>query len=319
MPDSAITRNYSKQLFFCTLVLLPLSYLADCALDAFFFGEETLTRQIFHPTAHEVAIRLLFSTFIIIIFLLALHYLRKSTQLERALRKRNEELNLNNQELEAFNYALSHDLRNSLTIIYTSMEMLRDHCQLGKHQQCHFLLSTICKYSEKMESQIESMLMLATASREPLQTEMLSLDRLAREIADELLHARGKKRPTFKIAENLQANGNRNLIRMALENLFSNALKFIPPEREGVIEFDRKQLAGETVFSIRDNGIGFDNKQAEHIFEAFTRLPEASSLPGTGIGLATVRRIIERHGGRVWAEGTPGQGATFYFTLAPPA
>jgi signal transduction histidine kinase len=318
MPDAAMTRNYSKQLLLCTLLLLPLSYLADCALDAFFFGEETLARQIFHPTAHALASRLLFGTFIVIIFILALHSLRKSTQLETFLRKRNEELNLNNQELEAFNYALSHDLRNSLTIIYTSMEMLRDHCQLGKHQECHYLLSSICKYSEKMENQIDSMLLLATASSQPLQTETVLLDRLAREIVDELLHSREKIRPTFEIADHLQANCNKNLIRMGLENLFSNAIKFIPQEGGGVIEFDQKQLAGETIFYIRDNGIGFDKQLAEQIFEPFTRLPEASSLPGTGIGLATVRRIIERHDGRVWAQGAPGQGATFFFTLAPP-
>jgi len=163
MPDSTITRNYSKQLFFCALLLLPLAYIADCALDAWIFGKESLASQFFHPTAHELAIRGLFSLFIVLIVMVAIHFLRKSTQLEKDLRQHNEKLQLANQELEAFNYASSHDLRNSLTIIYTSMEMLRDHFQAGKDPQCHFLLSSICQYSEKMEAQIECMLLLASS------------------------------------------------------------------------------------------------------------------------------------------------------------
>ncbi len=319
MPDSAITRNYNKQLFLCALLLLPLAYIADCALDALIFGEESLSQQIFHPTAHELAIRSLFSVFIVLITTLAIHFLWKSTQLERALRKHNEDLSATNQELEAFNYALSHDLRNSLTIVYTSMEMLRDHCQIGQNTQCHFLLSTICKYSEKMEAQIESMLILATSTKGALHTEDVLLDELAREIADELLQIQGKHRPSIKIGKDMLANCNKNLTRMALENILSNAIKFIPAEREGVIEIGQMQQDGQTVFFVRDNGVGFDNTQTEALFEAFTRLPEANSLPGTGIGLATVRRIIERHGGKIWAEGIPDKSATFFFTLSPPA
>lgn len=317
MPDSSITRNYSKQFFLCALLLLPLAYLADCALDAFVFGGAPLSRQIFHPTAHELALRGLFIAFLLLISALALYFLRKSTRLEMTLRQRNEELILSNQELEAFNYALAHDLRNSLTIIYTSMEMLRDHYQVGKNKECHFLLSTICRYSEKMETQIEGMLLLATSRSGKLQTKNVPLDQLAREITADMLPAQAEHRPILKFGEDLQARCNQNLIRMALENLFSNAFKFIPAERQGVIEFDQMQQDGQTVFFIRDNGIGFENRQAEILFEPFSRLPEAKALSGTGIGLATVRRIIERHGGKIWAEGVPGQGATFFFTLPP--
>lgn len=310
-------RNYSKQFFLWVLFLLPLAYLADCTLDAFIFEGPPLAGQIFHPTAKDLAMRGLFIAFLLLISIPALYFLRKSTRLERTLRRRNEELILNNQELEAFNYALAHDLRNSLTIIYTSMEMLRDHYQVGKNKECHFLLSTICNYSEKMEMQIEGMLQLATSSSGELQTENVRLDQLAREIAEELRPAQEEQRPVLKFGENLQARCNKNLVRMALENLLSNAFKFIPAERQGVIELDQMQQDGRTVFFLRDNGIGFENSQAEILFEAFFRLPEAKALPGTGIGLATVRRIIERHGGTIWAEGIPGQGATFYFTLAP--
>lgn len=315
MPPSAITRNYSKQLFFFALLLLPLAYVADCALDALIFGEETLTRQLFQPTLHEVAIRGLFSFFIALIVVLALYYLRRSTQLERSLRERNEKLNLTNQELEAFNYAVSHDLRNSLTIIYTSMEMLRDHCQLGKNPQCHFLLSTICKHSEKMETQLESMLTLASASRQSLPKGEVLLDELAVEIEADLAQAYRRKHPAFTIAKGLSATCNRNLMRLALENLLGNAIKFIPEGRTAQVEFGCLRENGETRFFVRDNGIGFEPTRAEQLFEAYTRLPEAGSLPGMGIGLATVRRIIERHGGKVWAESTPGEGSTFYFTL----
>jgi len=317
MPDSAIIRNYNKQLIFCALLMLPVAYLADCALDAVIFGEATLLQQIFHPSPHELAIRLLFSFFIVLISALAIHFLVKSTQLERALRKRNENLLLANQELESFNYALSHDLRNSLTIIYTSMEMLRDHFNISKSSQSHFLLSTISKYSEKMDAQIESMLTLASTTGRELHKEDIRLDELAGEIADALLDSQGSRRPDITIQDNLSLYGNKNLIRMTLENLLSNAIKFIPEGRDGEIEIGQMQLDGQTVYYVRDNGIGFKADQAEQIFEAFTRLPQTDMVPGTGIGLSTVRRIIKRHGGKVWAEGVPGQGATIYFTLPP--
>ncbi|HKL21251.1 MAG TPA: sensor histidine kinase [Tichowtungia sp.] len=315
MPSSTITRNYSKQLLFVALLLLPLAYIADCALDAMIFGEETFARQIFQPTLQEVAIRGLFSFFMALIVVLALYYLQKSTQLERILRGRNEELNLVTQELEAFNYAVSHDLRNSLTIVYTSMEMLRDHCQLGKNTQCHFLLTTICKHSEKMEVQLESMLLLASSSRESLPKQKVALDELAVEIEHELDQTYSRKHPEFQITKGLNASCNRNLMRMALEHLLGNAVKFIPEGRNGQIEFGQTSANEETIFFVRDNGSGFDPARTEQLFEAFTRLPEAGSIAGTGIGLATVRRIIERHGGRIWAESVPGQGSTFYFTL----
>ena len=315
MPDSAIIRNYSKQLFFCALLLLPVAYIADCALASLIFGEETLLQQIFHPSHQQLATRVLFSVFIVLLTTLAIHFLLKSTQLERSLRKRNESLLLSNQELETFNYALSHDLRNSLTIIYTSMEMLREHLHIGKSNQCHFLLSTISKYSDKMDAQIESMLTLASTAGRELQKETIRLDELAGEIADELLQAQADHRPNIILQENLSLYGNKNLIRMALENLLSNAIKFIPEDRAGEIEVGQRQIDGQTVYFVRDNGIGFETDQAEQIFEAFTRLPQVNLVPGTGIGLSTVRRIITRHGGKVWAEGTPDQGATFYFTV----
>ncbi len=318
MPDSAITRNYSKQLFFCALLLLPLAYIADCALDAWMFHEESLARQIFNPTVHELAIRGLFSLFIVLIAVLAIHFLWKSTQLERALRKRNEDLLLTNQELEAFNYTLSHDLRNSLTIIYTSMEMLRDHFQAGKDPQCRFLLSSICKYSEKMETQIECMLLLASSSGGDVSRENVFLDELADELLEELLQKTGRQ-PQITIEKNLQAYCNRNLARMALGNLLSNAVKFLSTERDGEISVGKIQQDNQTVFYIRDNGIGFENQQAEQLLETLTRLPDNPALPGSGIGLSTTRRIMERHGGRIWAESAPDQGATFYFTLTPAA
>lgn len=318
MPDSAITRTYSKQLFFFAIMLLPLAYVADCALDAWMFHEESLARQIFNPTAHELAIRGLFSLFIVLIAVLAIHFLWKSTQLERALRKRNEKLQLTNLELEAFNYALSHDLRNSLTIIYTSMEMLRDHYQAGRDPQCHFLLSSICKYSEKMETQIECMLLLASSSAGDVNRENVRLDELAGELLDELLQKTGQK-PQVTIEEDLQAHCNRNLVHMALTNLLSNAVKFLSTEREGEIVVGKMQQEGQTVFFIRDNGVGFKDKDNEQLFETLTSLPATAILPGAGIGLATTRRIIERHGGRIWAEGAPDQGATFYFTLSSPS
>jgi len=316
MPDSSITRNYSKQLLFCALLLLPLAYIAGSVLDSWFFHEGNLSDQIFSPGLHELAIRGVSSLFIVLIAVIAIHFIRKSTQLEKALRKRNEDLLLVNLELEAFNYSLSHDLRNSLTIIYTSMEMLRDHFQTGKDPQCHFLLSSICKYSEKMEAQLECMLLLSSSSGRGINRENVFLDELAQELIEEILPKTGQK-PLVTIEVNLSAYCNRNLVHMALSNLLSNAVKFLSPEREGKIVVGKLQQDEQTVFYVRDNGIGFEPDRTEQLFETLTQLSNTPSLPGGGIGMATTRRIIERHGGRIWAEGAPDQGATFYFTLPP--
>jgi light-regulated signal transduction histidine kinase (bacteriophytochrome) len=138
---------------------------------------------------------------------------------------------------------------------------------------------------------------------------------IARTIAARLAEANSGRRIEFTIAGGLAANGDARLLEIALDNLFANAAKFTGPRAEARIEFGRTECDGERPFYVRDNGVGFDMSFVGALFGAFQRLHKTTEFPGTGIGLATVQRIIHRHGGRVWAEAKPDRGATFYFTL----
>ena len=144
-----------------------------------------------------------------------------------------------------------------------------------------------------------------------------SLSALAQEVSEELKRAEPGRQVTFLIAEGVHVEGDANLLRVALDNLIGNAWKYTDTRAEGIIEFGTTEVGGKPAYFIRDNGIGFDMAAASKLFTPFQRLPGAEKSKGFGIGLATVERIIRRHRGRVWAEGEPGKGATFYFTVPP--
>ena len=162
---------------------------------------------------------------------------------------------------------------------------------------------------------IDDMLSLSRVGRAEMQREPVDLTALARAITGRLRETGPERLVEFVIQEGLTAVGDPQLLEIALSNLLDNAWKFTGKRPEGLIEFGRMQLEGQPVFFVRDNGAGFDPAYADKLFGAFQRLHKASEFPGTGIGLATVQRILHRHGGRVWAEAAVDQGATFYFTL----
>jgi light-regulated signal transduction histidine kinase (bacteriophytochrome) len=222
------------------------------------------------------------------------------------------ELQAANQELEAFSYSVSHDLRAPLQSVLGFTELLVERCDAQLDVRGKQYLQRLREGCYRMVQLIEDMLMLAHITRREMHQEAVDLSLLAKNIASTLALTQ-PRRVTFVIAEGLVTIGDEGLLRVALENLLGNAWKFTGKKRRARIEFGCAE--NPPVYFVRDNGAGFDMADADRLFSAFQRLHAVSDFPGTGIGLATVQRIISRHGGRVWAEAAVGQGATFYFTL----
>lgn len=218
-------------------------------------------------------------------------------------------------ELEAYNYTVSHDLRKPLTVIsgYCGIigELYAD--KLGTDGRDY--LQEIENGVNRMGALIDTLLNFSLLTNRELQRTTVNLSDMALEVADSLRAAEPARRVAFRIAAGITANCDRSLLQIVLENLLGNAWKYTSKQKEAVIEFGVRETAGETAYFVRDNGVGFDMKYAEKIFAPFQRLAGAGEYQGHGIGLATVGKIIKRHGGRVWAEGEPGKGAAFFFTL----
>jgi signal transduction histidine kinase len=166
-----------------------------------------------------------------------------------------------------------------------------------------------------MEGLIESLLTLSRVTNSEMNREEVDLSKLVGEIVDGMQLAEPERRVVFDIASNVTTHGDSPLLKIVLENLLGNAWKFTKMRDEARIEFGVAEAAGERVYFVRDNGAGFDMKNAANLFKPFQRLHNPANFPGTGVGLATVQRIIQRHGGRVWGEGAVDQGAVLYFTL----
>ncbi len=220
-----------------------------------------------------------------------------------------------NRELESFSYAVSHDLRAPLRRIESFARALTE-SQAGKLDANGIrFLDRIREASQQMLQLIDDVLHLSRLSRAELRDQELDLSAIVGMILDRFVEAEPERSVEVKIRPGVIAIGDAQLIRIALHNLLENAWKFTSKQPEARIEFGVTNIAGEPTFFVRDNGAGFDMSYVERLFGPFQRLHLTSEFPGTGIGLATVQRIIHRHGGRVWAEGTVGQGATFHFTI----
>jgi PAS domain S-box-containing protein len=237
---------------------------------------------------------------------------RSSQQVKTA----NDQLRAANQELEAFCYSVSHDLRAPLRgLDGFSQALVEDYGDkldaTGKD-----LLQRISDASRRMDRLIDDMLNLSRLTRSELHRRPVDLSEVAHEVADELRKRDPQRQVELRIADDLKADGDPDLLRVALENLLGNAWKYTSKQSQAVIEFDRRQTNGSPSFFIRDNGVGFDMQYVGKLFSPFQRLHGRNEFPGTGVGLATVQRIIHRHGGRAWAEAEINKGATFYFTLS---
>ncbi|HBE89066.1 MAG TPA: hypothetical protein DDW67_08015 [Elusimicrobia bacterium] len=235
--------------------------------------------------------------------------------MERAVAERTAELRAANEELEAFTYSASHDLRAPLRRMDGFAAILEEDHAASLPEDARNAIARIRAGCRQMAGVIDSLLKLSRLMRQSITPAPLDLSAMAEEISSNLREAEPERRVSFTAATGLAACGDRTLIGEVLENLISNAWKFTRRTGEAKVEFGLDGKGGEPAFFVRDNGAGFDMEYAGNLFRPFQRLHAASDFPGTGIGLVTCRRIIERHGGRIWAEGEPGKGAVFFFTI----
>ncbi len=240
---------------------------------------------------------------------------RLNEELEDRVSKRTAEMRASLKELESFSYSVSHDLRSPLRGINGySQVLLENYADLldedGKDHLRRIRAATL-----RMSDLIDSLLDLAQLTRAPMHLAEVDLSLQTQNIARELTKAAPERQVDFVIAPNVRASGDERLLRVTLENLITNAWKFTARTARPRIEFGVAQEGEQPVYFVRDNGAGFDMKYADRLFRPFERLHDIGEFTGTGIGLATVQRIIQRHGGSVWAEGETDKGATFHFTL----
>jgi signal transduction histidine kinase len=238
-------------------------------------------------------------------------------QLEQRVAERTAQLTVANRELEAFSYSVSHDLRAPLRgIDGFSLALLEDYgAQMDATARSY--LDRIRAATQRMGILIDDLLQLARVSRTEMRMEDCDLSALAESVMEDLRRSAPRRAAEITIEPGLRAWADPTLLRVVLENLLGNAWKFTAKRAVTQIALRRQDSSGAPVFSVADNGAGFDPAHAGQLFSPFQRLHPASEFPGTGIGLATVQRILQRHGGRAWADAQPGQGATFYFTLLP--
>lgn len=241
--------------------------------------------------------------------------LKREKDLEQRVHDRTNQLEYANKELEAFSYSVSHDLRAPLrSIDGFSIALLEDYMDKLDEQGKNYL-HRVRTASQHMEHLIDDILNLSRVMRTEMQRLPVDLGSLAQSIADELSRNEPDRKVTFTITPGMMIEADRNLMGIVLENLIDNAWKFTSKHPTAKIEIGSMLRDGRQVYFVRDDGDGFDMAYAGKLFGAFQRMHTPDEFKGTGIGLATVRRIIHRHGGQVWAEAEKDKGATFYFTI----
>jgi signal transduction histidine kinase len=236
--------------------------------------------------------------------------------MEKKVEERTEQLTAANKELEAFAYSVSHDLRAPLRGIDGFSKILLDDYAGKFDENGERYLHRIRAGAQRMGTLIEDLLNLARVTRGDFHKATLDISSLARDVLDELQSAQPERQVTLGIRAGLEAEADPGLVRIVLDNLLGNAWKFTSKRASARIDFGEIERNGTWAYFVRDDGAGFDPAHADKLFGVFQRLHAMEEFPGTGIGLATVQRIIHRHGGRIWAESEKGRGATFYFTLS---
>ena len=242
----------------------------------------------------------------------------RAAELEAKVRDRMRELAAKNRELEAFSFTVAHDLRAPLrAILNLSEDVLQRHGE-KLDGAARADLEAVHQSSVQMAQLVEDLLQFARTAQGTVRRELFDLGSVARAIFAEYEQRDPGRKTDLRVQENLHVEADPSLVRILLDNLISNAWKYSSKKPVVSIRVGARIVHGEIAYFVEDHGIGFDPSQASRLFSAFSRLHDPNDYEGTGIGLATALRIVQRHGGRIWAEGRPGEGATFLFTLAPP-
>ena len=236
-------------------------------------------------------------------------------ELEERVAQRTAQLEAVNRELEAFAYTVSHDLRAPLRAMSGFAKALLEDAADRLDDTGRDYARRIANAADRLGKLIDDILELSRLSRAEMHITTVDLSQLARSILEEMRQAEPSRQVEVVVQPGLEAQGDPGLLRVALENLLGNAWKFTSHHPRARIEFGATEVRGRTAFYVRDDGAGFDPKYAHRLFGVFERLHDPDQFPGTGVGLASVKRVVSRHGGEVWAEGEVERGATFYFTL----
>jgi PAS domain S-box-containing protein len=242
---------------------------------------------------------------------------RLNRELEDRVRSRTAQLEAANKELEAFSYSVSHDLRAPVRHIDGFVKLLEREQPPASDKAAHYL-RTIAASSRRMAALIDDLLALSSTARAPLEMKTVPLRQLVDEVIADLRPDVARRRIEWRVAQLPAVRADPSLLRVVLQNLLDNAVKYTRRQSVAAIEIGALRLEdGATAIFVRDNGVGFDMRYADRLFGVFQRLHRAEEFEGTGIGLATARRVVHRHGGRIWGEGEPDRGACFYFTIQP--
>jgi len=236
-------------------------------------------------------------------------------ELERRVRERTAQLEASNREMEAFTYSVSHDLRSPLRAVEGFTRILLEEYGEVLDEEGHRLLRVIYDNTQQMDQLITDLLVLSRATRHQIRKETVDMTGLVKAICSEVVPEDGRGRLDITVGELPEGIGDPTLLKQAWQNLLSNAVKYTEPRDKALIEVGGYFDNGEQVYYVKDNGVGFDPQYIHKIFGVFQRLHGTGEFTGTGIGLAIVQRVIERHDGKVWAQGSPGEGAAFYFSL----
>lgn len=313
-----LSQKSSFRLFLWGIVLVPFAVISDVILDSVIFGDETIQEQLFSPSAQEVSIRLLFSTFILAAIYLGMHYLAKTSQKEAALLSQVQDLALARQDLEEFHENLSQQLRQTSASLTSTVDLLQTQCSRDFDEKTGFFMESIYSCSFKLNEQLDINQALTELTCGEPHREKTRLDLLANEVVTELQQKHPDRELEYKIQPWLNDWCDQKMLRLIIYNLFSNAIDFIPASRKGHIKLGMFNRHDQKVFFVRDNGTGYSDAQAKRLFDAFQDNSLDAELPKDAISLANARRVINRHNGQIWAEGIEGAGGTVFFTCNTP-
>lgn len=237
--------------------------------------------------------------------------------LEEKVKARTMELEAANKNLESFSYSVSHDLRNPLTAINLYCNIIEDEFNSDDNEELKQMVQGIANNCQRMETLITDLLEFSRAGRKALEPELLNMEKLFRSVYDEIVMAAEEDDPEvqFEVGDLPDAFADETMIRQVVANLVGNAVKYSSKKPQPIIEVGATIETDSVTYFIKDNGVGFDPKKADKLFIAFERLHDTSEFDGTGVGLALVKKIINLHEGRIWAESEPGKGSTFFFSL----